>query len=329
MADATMALLAAVSAPPDARTQSLSTPRWAAIHCLAIVLNKAPEGPVFEEWHARIVTDGLLASLRHRDLTPEQRASVVLALTWILKALAMRMASKEADALGDEFRSLLLDSAEAPAVRVAASEAFETVMAPAPHVLAKELHANVRFLWDQRFFSRHLALLREASAGPQDPATAMHAFVALSGLIKPCREPVLLNHLQQVMPMLIQQLKSQAHRHQLNVEDASTKPYVISTLGTLQSIFAANPAAMREHFAAIIEPLLVLSTYMHSTQARLMSVQILERFADIPFQYTRPHKALVTTRLRAALDDPKRIIRKCATETRHKWFSLTDPEATK
>lgn len=35
--------------------------------------------------------------------------------------------------------------------------------------------------------------------------------------------------------------------------------------------------------------------------ARLMSVQILERFADIPFQYTRPHKALVTTRLRSAL----------------------------
>lgn len=39
------------------------------------------------------VTDGLLASLRHRDLTPEQRASVVLALTWILKALAMRCGS--------------------------------------------------------------------------------------------------------------------------------------------------------------------------------------------------------------------------------------------
>jgi hypothetical protein len=161
----------------------------------------------------------------------------------------------------------------------------------------------------------------------KDPDTAMHSFCAMSGLIKPCREAILLNHLQQLMPLLTSQLKAQAHKYQLDINEASTKPYALSTLGTLQSIFAANPPSMKDTFEAILDSVLVFTTYKHSPRVRLIAVQIVHSFASIPFQHTRTHKDKITKALRAVLDDNKRGIRKWATDTQHKWYSMSDPEA--
>ena len=79
----------------------------------------------------------------------------------------------------------------------------------------------------QKFFSRHLPLLKDLNLNAKDPDTAMHSFCAMSGLIKPCREAILLNHLQQLMPLLTSQLKAQAHKYQLDINEASTKPYAL------------------------------------------------------------------------------------------------------
>uniref|UniRef100_A0A7S1HYB5 MMS19 nucleotide excision repair protein n=1 Tax=Eutreptiella gymnastica TaxID=73025 RepID=A0A7S1HYB5_9EUGL len=302
------------------------TPRGMAYQCLAILLNKTADADSFNTMYTQTALGALIPTLKDSSKDVHQRVSCAHALCWLQKGLAMRQDPKT-EALGDIFLALVSDPKEPGPVRTAAHESFGAVLTPVPGALSKELHSTVKFLWDQKFFSRHLPLLMEVSNQASDADSSMHTFCALSGLIKPCREAIILNHVGQLMPLLTRQLKSQAHKYQLNINDTSTKPYVVSTLGTLQSIFAASTPAMKDTFATILEPLLVFATFKHAAFARLTCVQIIQSFTSLPFSILRPYKPMVTKRLIDVLDDPKRAIRKCATDTRNKWFSLSDPEA--
>ena len=59
------------------------------------------------------------------------------------------MANKESDCIADLVLKVIASGDESEVLRRAASEAFETVLAPAPDALSKELHSAVKFLWDQ------------------------------------------------------------------------------------------------------------------------------------------------------------------------------------
>jgi hypothetical protein len=58
-------------------------------------------------------------------------------------------------------------------------------------------------------------------------------------------------------------------------------------------------------------------------EVRLRALQCLEAVTVLPYHKIFPQRVTVTNALAAALDDPKRIVRKQAVRCRNEWFVLS------
>jgi DNA repair/transcription protein MET18/MMS19 len=126
--------------------------------------------------------------------------------------------------------------------------------------------------------------------------------------------------LPQLLPLLLQAIE---------LPDADVKA---ATISTLEITIAENAEVVKEHVAGVITRLLKAACmrgdeHGNTPQVRMRALRCIRAFPGrLRAELLLPYKRRVLKELQAALDDPKRAVRKEAVDTRVKWWALGDPE---
>ncbi|KAJ3276734.1 hypothetical protein HDV01_002787 [Terramyces sp. JEL0728] len=145
---------------------------------------------------------------------------------------------------------------------------------------------------------------------------------ALQIIVQEDKEGALTKHsfaVTKLFPMLIQSL---------TLNEPKLK---LATLTTLNLIAQENPKIIADHVDTMVASLLKMSDYNTVSQGnnayvRVEALKILGLFpGKIEYSILAPFKTNVINELGRFLDDPKRVVRKEAANSRGKWFLLVGP----
>lgn len=98
----------------------------------------------------------------------------------------------------------------------------------------------------------------------------------------------------------------------------------VSTLNTFKLAVTEAPETISSQVSMILPSLLgILQDRSSSIQARVAVLNCLSEFpTSLPKDVLKPHAQSVLWKLKVALDDRKRIVRKEAVDCRSKWFVI-------
>jgi DNA repair/transcription protein MET18/MMS19 len=124
----------------------------------------------------------------------------------------------------------------------------------------------------------------------------------------------------QVAPILLQAL------------DTNDNGLQLATLDTVEMMVTEMPDLLQDHVSTLVPALLRLSTFKSestnttpgSAKVRIAAVKLLGLIAmsKIPYSVLHPLKPGALKGIGAALEDPKRVVRKEAANSRLKWYFL-------
>lgn len=278
---------------------------------LAAVVNKLPEdSSELSEFLAQVLPE-LGRKVGPGSSAPfQEKTDALRTLTWLAKALVMRGHAKGKE-VANELIGLLSSTEEEghKKLSVLAAQSMDVIIGDSEDVLNVHTSSRIRVLYKQRFFSELLpTLLRgfhEASA-PSKPAHLL----AISYLLKHIPKSVLLSELHTVMPLIVQSI------------NADDEGLIASTLQTLSMLIKEAPNMVSEHVSAFVPALLRLTTFRPKMAIRIAALDCLSSFITLPFYKIFPYQKKIANELSAALDDPKRAVRKAAVKCRNQWFGL-------
>lgn len=275
--------------------------------CLAGLINKLPQDTSL---------DTLLASLEARLAsqismeTKDASASAtqaVLTWSWITKALVLR-GHPRAKVWVDKLLALL----SSPDLGRIAAQGVEIVLTECVDVMNKDMRANVKILYRQRFFLENLDKIVTGFNQAGD-ANQTNFLLTLSHCIQGLNKQVLISQLSEVYPLLIKSLLSD------NIE------LQLATMVTLGDLIEAAPDIVDKHVDSLIPQLLSLATYKPSMKVRMAAVRCLGQLTSLPLHVALPYRAKVVRDLLPVLDDRKRLVRAEAVEARQRWILLDSP----
>lgn len=283
------------------------------------------------------------------NLERVQRIRATRALIWSGKALIMRPdCGSLPQVLGHDgvkvtvekslghVLCMLLFTSDTTQARIAA-DGLGTLLEDFDSLLCKDTHAYIGFLYKQRFFSRTLPLLlqahKTAAPAPAAPATSPSSsssssssssnsssnsssardmvLLALASLLRPLPRTVMLQHVQTLLPLLVQAVA------------CSDLPLRLSVLHTITKLALDDISLIVPHISILFPLLLSLSTLKESMKVRVLALRCLEALAAGPYHRLHPLKHDVYSKLIPALNDHKRAVRKQAARTRNRWYVLT------
>ncbi|KAJ3022175.1 mms19 nucleotide excision repair [Thoreauomyces humboldtii] len=284
------------------------------VKCVASTLNKTKnEAAVSTFLQLGTVTHMLQGTSVGESRSRERCISVA---SWIARALVIRSHSAGYQ-LATEILGLLGEGEEG-AQSPAAIAIGVIVHEPEDGCLTRRSFANL--LYKQRFFGHCVPVL--VNGFQQGSSGAKQAYLlALSQLLKNVPKTVLSNALTQIFPLLLCSLA---------LPDADLK---LATLDTLQALLGECAVAISGQISSVVAALLSIGTGTvagqpgnRSGDTMLVRIAALKTLGDLPrkFDYALlyPHKVAVLRQLNAALDDPKRAVRKEASAARNRWFLL-------
>ncbi|KAH6584046.1 hypothetical protein BASA61_007694 [Batrachochytrium salamandrivorans] len=238
-----------------------------------------------------------------------ERRTMLKVYSWISKALVIK-----ADKRGYEMLSHILGLLGDSEIGLVAAEAIKVIISDDQEgTLTKLAGANMRMLYKQRFYSYCIPIVAtgfQEASGAQKKAY----LYALSHLLHSVPKGVLLSELPMLLPMLL---------HSLSLSEATLK---CGTLDTLRLMVKEAPSVVESQITSIISLLLPMCLFSNVDQGndvrvRTAALTILGSvMAHLNYTVLHPFKPRVLRELMAALDDPKRIVRKEAANTRSIWF---------
>ncbi|KAJ1342315.1 hypothetical protein BSLG_003238 [Batrachochytrium salamandrivorans] len=238
-----------------------------------------------------------------------ERRTMLKVYSWISKALVIK-----ADKRGYEMLSHILGLLGDSEIGLVAAEAIKVIISDDQEgTLTKLAGANMRMLYKQRFYSYCIPIVAtgfQEASGAQKKAY----LYALSHLLHSVPKGVLLSELPMLLPMLL---------HSLSLSEATLK---CGTLDTLRLMVKEAPSVVESQITSIISLLLPMCLFSNVDQGndvrvRTAALTILGSvMAHLSYTVLHPFKPRVLRELMAALDDPKRIVRKEAANTRSIWF---------
>ncbi|KAI8901624.1 Dos2-interacting transcription regulator of RNA-Pol-II-domain-containing protein [Globomyces pollinis-pini] len=242
------------------------------------------------------------------------KTNTLIVFSWICKALVLRM-----HPLGWEFTTYLIDLLKDNQMGLIASDGIEIVIKlDEEGILTKDTFAIQKALFKQKFYNQCLPqILTGFETCSQD--TKKNYLLALSHLLCNVNNKTLLNELPKLFPMLLQSL---------NYQDSRLK---VATLTTLTLMVNESPRLISDHIDTIVTKLLELSSYQtlslgNNSHVRSEALHLLGLLSEkIEFSIVFPLKVKIVNTLGDYLDDPKRIVRQKASNTRGKWYLLTGP----
>lgn len=271
--------------------------------------------------------DGLQAS--SMDVSDQAPVEVELRLIFAMsKALILRTTSNT-NALLEGLLSLLDATKYKSHVSKLASAGFSSILAP-DDVLSKTNGAQIRLLAPQRVFQTLTPLIAARFRDSASSEEKENYLTALSGILSTLPSKIVMPELPTLMPLLLQSL---------DLADQNVK---FATLQTLAVVIAHNPTALEAsgHIAALTKRLLSTASLVQSLskQKAVASLPKTRRLAITCIALMPAHitgigaitnpllllKREVLQGLAAALDDPRRDVRKEAVDARAAWIRGVD-----
>jgi DNA repair/transcription protein MET18/MMS19 len=195
------------------------------------------------------LTTPLLEAVQSGDfdaLSPStslQQVSLLI-LVHITKALVLRTSPLATNLMLPPLMTLLSH----PSLGIATARSFATLLAP-DDVISKANHAVIRLLHRQRLFTYCVPVLVSSFRSPDTPAAAKPNYlIALSGLLAYVPIEVVLSHLDDLVPLLLQSL---------DLPSAAVKT---ATIETLTITIRESPAVLETHIFSLINRLISCAT---------------------------------------------------------------------
>ncbi|KAJ7314418.1 ARM repeat-containing protein [Mycena albidolilacea] len=237
--------------------------------------------------------------------TPAQRRQAIRVWTWLCKALLVRSHPRALPAI-DRLFEVFGDAT----IGTDAAKAFGDIAA-ADGVLTKRNAAVVRFLWAQKFATGMLPRLMGGARNESDPALQHANLIALTALIKAIPNAAYAHEMAQLLPLLLRALL---------LPDAQIRANVIETLLAAAAQHKSTHAVLAEHAPALTRQMLAYTkpgAPVTSTRIRISALRYLGVLpAVVRYDVLHPVKAEVLRELAAALDDPRRGVRREAVDAR-------------
>ncbi|KAL0577529.1 hypothetical protein V5O48_004470 [Marasmius crinis-equi] len=252
-------------------------------------------------WSTRIADIG-------SDLPTRQRA--IQAWGWAIKALLVRV-----HPLCGQFTDRLFELFAEEGINWHAAKTFGDIVS-IDKVLTKRNHAVIKILHTQRFVD---GVLPRLISGAKNSANSHEQFahlVALCSLISQISRTLYGRELPSLIPLLIRGL---------DLPDHNIRCKVIDTLLAVAQEDSSDKSAISEHAPSLVTTMLrnSIARDMPSANVRISALKYLGVLPKVVrYDVLHPHKASVIRELSLALDDPKRLVRKEAVETRTAWFKF-------
>ncbi|KAJ3415076.1 hypothetical protein HDV05_005602 [Chytridiales sp. JEL 0842] len=291
---------------------------------VASVLNKL-KGSESKSLLAYIVEQKLIPVITNKSTSGVLRSNYLNLYIWITKSLLLSNPSDASLSMASFIVSLIPDADMGPI----ASSRFFIITKEDPlqnGLLTKESFAVVRLLHRQRLFTYLVPKLLQLFHQSEKAMRPRYLRV-LSDVLQSIPKALLLTELEPLAPILLQAL------------DTSDNDLVLATLGTMEMMISDMPQILESHVQTFLPSLLKLSTFNHPeyteknkspppVQVRVAAVKCLGLVASSNINYTvlHPLKQSVLKALVLVLDDPKRVVRKEAANSRLKWYFLLGPK---
>ncbi|KAL5035210.1 hypothetical protein BDV3_004648 [Batrachochytrium dendrobatidis] len=241
--------------------------------------------------------------------TLPQRQTILKIYSWIAKALVVK-----ADPRGYQMTLQILGLLSNADLGLAAADAINVLISDdSQGVLTKMAGANIKMLYKQRLYNYCLPIVSSGFQVASDGSRNAYLY-SLSHLLHNVSKGVLLSELPKLLPMLL---------HSLTLNETTLK---LGTLDTLQQMVKDAPAVLESQISSIMTLLLPMCLFKNANQGndarvRVSAIAILGLLMSwVNYTVLHPFKPRVLQELAYALDDPKRVVRKEAANTRSIWF---------
>ncbi|KAK5578751.1 hypothetical protein RB653_008424 [Dictyostelium firmibasis] len=198
-----------------------------------------------------------------------------------------------------------------------ASKSFAILLSETD-VLNEKSGSIIRILFEQKFFTLMFPILLESfksSKSKELQTISSHYLIAISNLLKHVPKEILLGELNEILPIVMQSLKSSDNNDQVQLLDSS--------LQTLTMLINETPSSFIPYLDSLIPSLIKISTKSSKYNLKKSALEILTLLSkSIPFVNLFPHKIQVITDVIPCLDDKKRIVRREAQKCRNSWYIL-------
>ncbi|EAL63339.2 hypothetical protein DDB_G0288217 [Dictyostelium discoideum AX4] len=248
-------------------------------------------------------TTPLPLKIRHLDL-----------FTWCTKALLTN-----GNSINIKLGSCLADiiSNENVELSYHASKSFGILLSETD-VLNEKSGSIIKILFEQKFFTLMFPILLESfkvSKNKELQTISSHYLIAISNLLKHVPKEILLAELNEILPIVMQSLKSSDNNDQVQLLDSS--------LQTLTMLINETPSSFISYLDSLIPSLIKISTKSTKYNLKRSALEILTLLSkSIPFVNLFPYKTQVVTDIIPCLDDKKRIVRREAQKCRNSWYIL-------
>lgn len=193
-----------------------------------------------------------------------------------------------------------------------AAGGFHIIMRESDWYLNYASNSNIRLLYRQRLFMVVPKIV--ANYGSSQTQNKTHYLTALAHIIQEVPHIVLVPHLPQILPMLVQSLSAE-----------SSEELTLITLSTLLSLLTAKESVLEQYIDTFIPRFLSISHTCKYMKVRIAALKCLFRYLDYSPILLLPYKQRVIRELETCLDDKKRLVRQEAARTRSCWYLLGAP----
>ncbi|KAM9958722.1 hypothetical protein ACTFIW_012311 [Dictyostelium discoideum] len=255
-------------------------------------------------------TTPLPLKIRHLDL-----------FTWCTKALLTN-----GNSINIKLGSCLADiiSNENVELSYHASKSFGILLSETD-VLNEKSGSIIKILFEQKFFTLMFPILLESfkiSKNKELQTISSHYLIAISNLLKHVPKEILLAELNEILPIVMQSLKSSDNNDQVQLLDSS--------LQTLTMLINETPSSFISYLDSLIPSLIKISTKSTKYNLKRSALEILTLLSkSIPFVNLFPYKTQIVTDIIPCLDDKKRIVRREAQKCRNSEKSNNNDDNNK
>ncbi|KYQ93184.1 putative DNA repair and transcription protein [Tieghemostelium lacteum] len=267
-----------------------------------------------------LLMNNLLKIIQSNEESLDKKLKSLNLFIWITKGLVVCGNSK-----GIEYGNILVDLisklSSFTILTEKISKSFDVILYQDDNILNQHSGSIINILYQQKFFTLiYPKLLQEfktlkSSSTPSSTNNnniISNYLISISNLLKNIPREVLLNELNEILPIVLQSL------------DSLDQPELLSSsLQTLKMLLKETPNSLVNHLNSLITTLLLISTTSPLMTNRCLALEILNDIAlTCSYQQTFPFQNQVTNGLLSTLDDHKRLVRKEATKCRNNWFIL-------
>ncbi|KOC63670.1 MMS19 nucleotide excision repair protein like protein [Habropoda laboriosa] len=273
--------------------------------CIAVILNKINDN---NEYFQNILSY-LKAKINNNlnsNIDVEMKKATASLQLWLTKAIITK-GSCDVEVFLNELINIFKDDQVGQYI----AQEYKILTDRYEDALVNENFCNVKIFYKQRVFEH---LIKKNSEF--ENTSRQNYLTALVQLLEEVSVELLFMHLTKLVPPLIESLS------------LDNEQLVFSSLITLKPLLETKHVIFSDKAQCFIPRFLKLSVYK-TMRVRIAALECLTNYCNYPTILINTYKQDVLEKLAAPIDDPKRLVRKAATQARTRWFLVGAPGGLK